>query len=91
MLGAAAVYFLGNSLCVSLIVALSRQESVLRIWCCNFIHTVPSFLIAGLLSMFAFELLQQPRGVSLFGATPVVCFAYYSSLLLAARSASERT
>jgi hypothetical protein len=82
VLGAASVYYLSNSLGVSVIVALSKGSSILRIWYNHFIHTAPSFLTAGLLSILAFELLQRPGGAVLLVVTPVVCIGCYSSLRL---------
>src|SRR5215467_16394797 len=48
---ASFTYFLGNSISVSLIVALTKGMSVFNIWFHHFLFTVPSFLIAGLLSL----------------------------------------
>src|SRR5436189_257991 len=48
---ASFIYFLGNSLSVSLIVSLSQRISMLHIWSHHFVYSAPSFLIAGLLSL----------------------------------------
>ena len=56
ILGASSMYYLGNSLSVSLIIALTKRESMLRLWLDHFVYAAPSFIIAGLLSFLAFEL-----------------------------------
>src|SRR5215831_9836317 len=48
---ASFTYFLGNSISVSLIVALSKGMSVFNISFHHFLFSAPSFLIAGLLSL----------------------------------------
>src|SRR5215470_16080327 len=47
---ASFTYFLGNSISVSLIVALTKGMSALQVWFQHFFLAAPSFLIAGLLS-----------------------------------------
>ena len=86
ILGAASIYYLGNSLGVSLMVGLAKRDSILRIWYNHFLYTAPSFLIAGLLSMLAFELLKEPSGAVLLALMPVVGIGYYSSLRLVSAS-----
>ena len=48
---ASFVYFLCNSISVSLIVALTEGLSMIEIWSSHFLYSAPSFLIAGMLSL----------------------------------------
>jgi hypothetical protein len=48
---ASFTYFLGNSVSVALIVALTQGMSVFQIWFHHFLFSAPSFLIAGLVSL----------------------------------------
>ena len=89
VLFASFVYFLGNSLSVSMIIALSNKVSMAEVWLKHFMCSAPSFLLAGLLSLSV---------VALMGAlssqmfTVIVCLAavigivYYTSIRLAANS-----
>ena len=80
ILGASSMYYLGNSLSVSLIIALSKRESMLRLWLDHFIYAAPSFIIAGLLSLLAFELAQSREGFMLLTLVPVASITYYASV-----------
>ena len=73
------MYFLGNSISVSLIVSLSQKISILHIWSQHFVYSAPSFLIAGLLSLGVMGLTTQFLliGIALVGALAV---AYYCSV-----------
>ena len=80
ILGAASMYYLGNSLSVSLIIALTKRESMLRLWLDHFVYAAPSFLIAGLLSLLTFELAQSREGFTLLTLAPVASITYYASV-----------
>jgi hypothetical protein len=84
ILAASSTYYLGNSLSVSLMIALSKRESMFRLWYGHFFHTAPSFFIAGFLSLLAFQvLLMSPGAGFLLVLLPVLSMGYYSSLRLA--------
>jgi hypothetical protein len=70
------MYFLGNSVFVSLIIALSKAASMVHLW---FLHSAPSFLIAGLLSLGVIGLAGNLVliGVALVAVTII---AYYCSI-----------
>jgi hypothetical protein len=86
---ASFTYFLGNSLSVSLIVALTKGMSLFHIWSQHFLYSAPSFLIAGLLSLGAVAALNGP-GIALLGTlTAVVAIAYYCSVRLTQQPAAQ--
>lgn len=76
---ASFMYFLGNSVFVSLIIALSKGASMVRLWTTHFLHSAPSFLIAGLLSLGVIGLAGNLVliGVALVAVTMI---AYYCSI-----------
>src|SRR5438105_20265 len=47
---ASIIYYLGCSICVSMIVGLSGKKSIFRTWHDNVLYTAPSFVIGGLLA-----------------------------------------
>ena len=74
------MYFLGNSISVSLIVSLSQKISIIHIWSHHFLYSAPSFLIAGLLSLGVVGLTATHFlliGTALVGA---IALAYYCSV-----------
>lgn len=76
---ASFMYFLGNSISVSLIVSLSQNASIIHLWSTHFLHSAPSFLIAGLLSLGVIGLASN---IVLIGVALVVTtmVAYYCSI-----------
>lgn len=85
MILAAFVYFAGNSISISLIVAVTQRVSLFDVWIKHFMSSAQSFLIAGLVA-FLFVVLAGtalrflPLAVSL-----VIVYAYYCSIRHAAR------
>jgi hypothetical protein len=78
---ASFTYFLGNSISVSLVVALTKGISIFHVWG-QFLYSAPSFLIAGLLTLGVVAASSGP-GVLLLGAlTGIVAIAYYCSVRL---------
>lgn len=76
---ASFMYFLGNSISVSLIVSLSQGAPLITLWSTHFLHSAPSFLIAGLVSLGVIGLAGNVVliGVALVAVTMI---AYYSSI-----------
>ena len=83
MLVASMTYFLGNSAFVAVIVGLSKDKSIVRVWRDHFANTAPSFLIAGMLSLTMFQLVANP--VMLVVLATVIYPVYLSSIRLASR------
>ena len=79
---ASFTYFLGNSLSVALIVALTKGMSLFHIWSQYFLNSAPSFLIAGLLSLGLMATTVGPGLLVLGALTGVVALAYYCSVRL---------
>ena len=84
ILVAAFVYFLGNSVLVSMIVALTKGGSIARIWAEHFAPAAPSFMIAGMVSLVALELL--PYHTMMLVSLAIMAPVYYSSIRLASYS-----
>lgn len=83
VVAASSVYYPGNSLSVSLMIALSTRRRVWRLWLDHFAPSAPSFLIAGLLSLLASEVtMRLPETAMLLLVLPVVISSYYFSLRL---------
>ncbi len=80
-LAAASVYYLGNSLSVSLMVALSTGKGMWRMWLDHFAPSAPSFLVAGLLSLLASQVtMKLPEATMLVAIIPVVICCYNYTL-----------
>ena len=77
---ASFIYFLGNSLSVSLIVSLSQRISMLHIWSHHFVYSAPSFLIAGLLSLGITGLTSAHLVFMAAVVLTVIFVAYYFSV-----------
>ena len=75
---ASVVYYLGSSVCVSMIVGLSGNKSIFRLWHDNFLYTAPSFIVAGLLAFLVSEFAGSQRATVLLVVTPVLYLCYYS-------------
>src|SRR5438093_12201853 len=75
---ASILYYLGSSICVSLIVGLSGRKSIFRRWHDNFLYTAPSFVVAGLLAFVVSEFAGPQRARLMLVVTPVLYLCYYS-------------
>jgi len=90
VLAASVVYYLGNSVFVSAIVALSAGKSMFRMWHDNFLYTAPSFVISGLVALAAYELLIAfPLGAVLF-LLPMLYLCFYAVRVYLNNLATER-
>jgi len=77
---ASFMYFLGNSISVSLIVSLSKDISMLDIWSHHFVYSAPSFVIAGLLSLGVNGLTSAHFVLITAAIIGAIFLAYYCSL-----------
>lgn len=84
---ASFTYFLGNSVSVSLIVALSKGMSIFNVWCNHFMHSAPSFLIAGMLSLGIMAFATSASLVLIMVVISVILLSYYCSIRLSAQMA----
>ena len=85
---ASFTYFLGNSISVSLIVALSKGMSVFNIWFHHFLFSAPSFLIAGLLSLGLIVIVSSSNLLMITSWLSPILIAYYCSIRVTAQSVS---
>jgi hypothetical protein len=76
---AAFVYFSGNSISMSLIVAVTQHVSMFDIWIKYFMGSAQSFLIAGLLAFFV-GLASTGLGFMVLAVGLVIVFAYYCAI-----------
>lgn len=85
---ASFVYFLGNSLSVSLIIAVTRGMSMYKVWTEHFMSSAPSFLIAGILSSAVIGLAGS-QFLPIAGIlVTVIAFVYYCSIRFTAKASS---
>jgi hypothetical protein len=84
---ASFTYFLGNSVSVSLMVALSKGMSMFQVWANHFMYSAPSFLIAGLFSLGLIALAGTTSLWILAAVIPVVAFPYYCAVRLTGQTA----
>jgi hypothetical protein len=77
---ASFIYFLGNSISVSLIVALTKGLPTFQIWRRHFLFSAPSFLIAGLLALGVFAAIGSQNLFMLAGLLSVISIVYYCSV-----------
>jgi len=85
---ASFTYFLGNSISVSLILALTKGMSVFNIWFHHFLFSAPSFLIAGLLSLVLIVIVSSTSLLVVASSLSSILIAYYCSVRVTAQSAS---
>ena len=83
---ASFVYFLGNSISISLIIALTKRMSMVNVWTNHFMQSAPSFLIAGLLALGVVGMLSRPNLALAFVPVIVVSISYWSSVRVMAAS-----
>jgi diguanylate cyclase (GGDEF)-like protein/putative nucleotidyltransferase with HDIG domain len=74
---ASFIYFLGDSLYLSLIVSLAKGKSIFRVWHDTYLYTAPSYFIAGELS-FAAAKLTSFSPIALLVLFPVFYSTFYS-------------
>jgi diguanylate cyclase (GGDEF)-like protein/putative nucleotidyltransferase with HDIG domain len=75
---ASLLYYLGSSVCVSMIVGLSGDKSIFRIWHDNFLYTAPSFFLAGLLAWLVSRFAASLHVGVLLVVVPILYLCYYS-------------
>ena len=79
---ASFVYFLGNSISVSLIIALTKKISLAEVWSKHFMCSAPSFLLAGLLSLGVVALISTQSITMVAALVAAISLSYYISIRL---------
>lgn len=85
---ASFAYFVGNSVSVSLIVAMTKGLSVFQIWFHHFLFSAPSFVFAGMLSLTILAMFSSPGIVVIAAFLAAISTAYYCSVRLTAQPAA---
>jgi hypothetical protein len=85
---ASFTYFLGNSVSVSLIMALTKGMSMLQLWSNHFLYSAPSFLIAGMLSLGVLDLASSIPLVLIAAVVFVIGLTYYCAIRLTVQTAN---
>ena len=85
IIAASLTYYAGNSLSVSLMVAVTECKSMFQVWFDHFLLAAPSFLSAGLLSLVVVEIVAK----TILGAAIVLPLLYISYRCV--RMAGKRT
>ena len=78
ILFASFIYYVCNSIFVSLIVSLSSGSSISKIWHGSFLYTAPAFFLEGLISFGALKLASVIQFGFVAAAVPVIGLTYYS-------------
>jgi signal transduction histidine kinase len=78
VLVASFIYYLCNSVFVSLMVSLSSGTSSWRLWRNSFLYTAPAFFIAGILALAGLKLALVIQIGVLAAIIPVLALSYYS-------------
>ena len=79
LMAASFIYYLGNSVFVSMIVALSSGQRAFKVWHDHFLYTAPAFFIAEILTFAAYEILRTVHFGVLLVLTPILymsCSSY---------------
>jgi hypothetical protein len=84
---ASFVYFLGTSLSVSMIIALSKKLSMAEIWLKHFMGAAPSFVLAGLVSLGVVEMMSSQSFALVVALVAVTAAVYYMSVRILGTSA----
>ena len=79
---ASFVYFLGTSISVSLIIALTKKMSLAEVWSKHFMCSAPSFLLAGLLSLGVVALISTQSITMVAALVAAISLSYYTSIRL---------
>ena len=77
---ASFVYFLSNSILVSVIIAATQGVSMFRIWSDQFLNSAPSFLIAGMLALGVMGLDSTNSLILPLTLIAVISITYYGSI-----------
>ncbi len=75
---ASFIYYLCNSVFVSLMVSLSAGTSSWKLWHGSFLYTAPAFFLAGVLAFAAVKLASVIQVGVLAAIVPVLALSYYS-------------
>ena len=78
ILFASFIYYVCNSIFVSLIVSLSSGSSISKVWHGSFLYTAPAFFLEGLISFGALKLASVIQFGFVAAAVPVIGLTYYS-------------
>jgi signal transduction histidine kinase len=78
ILTASFIYYVCNSICVSLIVSLSSGKSVWKLWHSIFLYTAPLFFVEGIVAFGALRLASVLQFGVLAAVVPVSALTYYS-------------
>ena len=90
ILMASFIYYLCNSIFVSLVVSLSSRTSVWHLWHSNFLYTTPAFLLAGVIAFVAVRLALVIQFGVLAAVVPMLALTYYSTRVYLGSLAKEK-
>jgi len=78
ILAASFIYYLCNSVFVSMIVSMTSRTPMWNVWHSNFLYTAPAFFLAGIIAMGALKLASIIHFGVLAAIVPVLLLTYYS-------------
>jgi len=87
---ASFVYYLCNSILMSLVLALTSGASIWILWHDNFFYTAPTFLLTGMVSLAAVRLALVIRFGVIAATVPMLALTYYSVRVYLEKLANEK-
>jgi signal transduction histidine kinase len=90
ILAASFIYYLCNSIFVSLIISLSSGVSIAKIWHSSFLYTAPAFFLEGIVAFGAVRVASVIQFGVLAAVVPVLALTYYSIRVYLDNLARER-
>lgn len=85
---AALVYFAGNSISISLIIAVTQRVSMFEVWIKHLMYSAQSFLLAGLVAFFFMLLASTTFELMPAVVTLAIVLAYYCAIRHAAQQSA---
>ena len=85
---AAFVYFAGNSISISLIIAVTQRVSMFEVWIKHFMYSAQSFLLAGLVAFFFMLLASTTFEFMPTVVMLAIILAYYCAIRHAAQQST---
>ena len=87
---AALVYFAGNSISISFIIAVTQRVSMFEVWIKHFMYSAQSFLLAGLVAFFLILLATTTFQFMPAVVTLAIVLAYYCAIRHAAQQSTAQ-
>jgi signal transduction histidine kinase len=88
---ASFIYYICNSVFVSLVVSLTSGKTIKAVWRDNFLNTAPAFLLAGIVSLAVVRLAESVQFAVIAALVPMLAITYYSVRVYLESLAKEKS